>query len=297
MFKTSIHFFFISLISLFLVTVSIADELENRVTSFVNNLTDSAAKRITSIIGENERVKYLDINLGVKEHLKPTISITNVNKISEKDLSVFFNQNSLSLHDDDQTINIGIGHRSLHKNETIIIGLNAFFDYSFDEAHQRNGAGLEVISSIFDLRTNIYDATSGKQITGTGKDEEALDGWDLRLDYHIPIKRNLRIFASMFDFENGAGSFELEGEKYGLHLISNNFDFEVGYVDDNKAGDGTFANIKYVVPIGNTQSTKYNNTNEMFEYVNIKDRIYEPVKRENKIRVVKTTLNVKASGF
>ena len=34
-----------------------------------------------------------------------------------------------------------------------------------------------------------------------------------------------------------------------------------------------------------------------FEYASVAERLYEPVKRENKIRVVSTTLNVKASGF
>ena len=38
-------------------------------------------------------------------------------------------------------------------------------------------------------------------------------------------------------------------------------------------------------------------TDDLFEYVSVKHRIYEPVKRENKIKVVKTAFNVKASGF
>ena len=40
-----------------------------------------------------------------------------------------------------------------------------------------------------------------------------------------------------------SGSYELEGEKYGLNVIGNNFDLEIGYIDDNKTGDGTFANM------------------------------------------------------
>ena len=40
-----------------------------------------------------------------------------------------------------------------------------------------------------------------------------------------------------------------------------------------------------------------NNSSNYFEYVSVADRMYEPVKRENKIKVVTTTLNVKASGF
>ena len=177
-----------------------------------------------------------------------------------------------------------------------LFGLNVFFDYAFDDSHQRNGAGIEVISSVFDLRSNIYDSSSGIQIVSAGVTEEAMDGWDARLDYHLPIDANARIFAGLFEFENGTGSFEVEGEKYGLNLIASNIDLEVGYIDDNKTGDGTFANISYVIPL-NEDAKPFNHTNGYLNYVSVEDRMYEPVKRENKIRVTKTSLNVTASGF
>ena len=279
-----------------LIGISNASNLENRVTSYFNGIANSLGTSVTSLLSENSRVKYLDLNVGVQEHLKPTISLTNVNMISEYGNSAIFNQNSLNLHNNDQTINLGIGHRTLLNDDKVIFGLNIFFDYAFDDSHQRNGAGLEVISSVFDLRSNIYDATSGIETVSTGKDEEAMDGWDARLDYHLPIKANARLFAGLFEFENAAGSFEVEGKKYGLNLISNNLDLEVGYIDDNKTGDGSFANLSYVIPLGSNGSFS-NNSSSYLEYVSVADRMYEPVKRENKIKVVTTTLNVKASGF
>ncbi len=286
-----------SILSIFLlVGISSASSLENRVTSYFNGLADSLGTSVSSLLGEYSRVKYLDLNLGVQEHFKPTISLTNVNMISEYGNSTIFNQNSLNLHNNDQTINLGIGHRTLLNDDKVILGLNVFFDYAFDDAHQRNGAGLEVLSSVFDLRSNIYDATSGIETVSTGKDEEAMDGWDMRLDYHLPIKVNARLFAGLFEFENASGSYELEGEKYGLNVIGNNLDLEIGYIDDNKTGDGSFANLSYVIPLGNSRAFS-NDTSNYFEYVSVAERLYEPVKRENKIKVVTTTLNVKASGF
>ena len=286
-----------SILSIFLlIGISSASSLENRVTSYFNGLANSLGTSVSSLLGENSRVKYLDLNLGVQEHFKPTISLTNVNMISEYGNSAIFNQNSLNLHNNDQTINFGIGHRTLLNDNKVIFGLNLFFDYAFDDSHQRNGAGLEVISSVFDLRSNIYDATSGIEAVSTSRDEEAMDGWDMRLDYHLPIKANARIFAGLFEFENAAGSYEVEGEKYGLNVISKNFDLEVGYIDDNKTGDGSFANLNFIMPLGNYSSFS-NNSSNYFEYTSVAERLYEPVKRENKIRVVSTTLNVQASGF
>ena len=286
-----------SILSIFLlIGISSASSLENRVTSYFNGLASSLGTSVSSLLGENSRVKYLDLNLGVQEHFKPTISLTNVNMISEYGNSAIFNQNSLNLHNNDQTINLGIGHRTLLNDDKVIFGLNLFFDYAFDDSHQRNGAGLEVLSSVFDLRSNIYDATSGIEAVSTSRDEEAMDGWDMRLDYHLPIKTNARLFAGLFEFENAAGSYEVEGEKYGLNVISKNFDLEVGYIDDNKTGDGSFANLSYVLPLS-SKSSFSNNSSNYFEYTSVAERLYEPVKRENKIRVVTTTLNVKESGF
>ena len=279
-----------------LIGISNASNLESRVTSYFNGLVNSLGTSVSSLLEESSRVKYLDLNLGVQEHFKPTISLTNVNMISEYGNSAIFNQNSLNLHNDDQTINLGIGHRTLLNDNKVLFGLNVFFDYAFDDSHQRNGAGIEVISSVFDLRSNIYDSSSGIQIVSAGVTEEAMDGWDARLDYHLPIDANARIFAGLFEFENGAGSFEVEGEKYGLNLIGSNIDLEVGYIDDNKTGDGTFANISYVIPL-NEDTKPFNNTYGYLNYVSVEDRMYEPVKRENKIRVTKTSLNVTASGF
>ena len=120
--------------------------------------------------------------------------------------------------------------------------------------HIKKWSRLEVVSSVFDLRSNIYDATSGIEAVSTSRDEEAMDGWDMRLDYHLPIKANARIFAGLFEFENAAGSYEVEGEKYGLNVISKNFDLEVGYIDDNKTGDGSFANLNFIMPLGDYSS-------------------------------------------
>ena len=39
----------------------------------------------------------------------------------------------------------------------------------------------------------FYDATSGIEAVSTGKDEEAMHGWDMRLDYHLPVQVNARL--------------------------------------------------------------------------------------------------------
>ena len=295
--KTRLIFTSIIIFCLF-GSISFGDSLENAFLGKTNQFIDKVTASFTNLVKRNDRVKYLDLKIDVQESLKPTISMTNVNRIIENTNSALFNQNSLSLHDNDQTINFGLGYRSLINEDKILLGGNVFLDYSFDEQHQRQGVGVEAISSVFDVRGNYYDATSGVQTLGDGSTEEALDGWDARLDYHLPVSDDIRIFAGLFEFENAAGTFELDGEKYGLSGRLNRLSFEAGYIDDNKTGDGSFANITYVFPLGNKQAMKNTSPENFMEYVSVRDRLYEPVKRENKIRVVKiSAANIVVSGF
>ena len=279
-----------------LTSGSYALDLQGTLIGKTNNFLDNITGSLSESLLNNDRIKHLELDVEVQDQLKPTFSLTNVNKISEDSSGVFFNQNTASFHNNDQTLNLGVGYRQLINEDKILLGVNIFLDYSFDDAHQRNGIGLEAISSVFDIRGNYYDATSGIQDISAGKTEEAMDGFDVRLDYHLPFNNNTRVFTSLFDFENGAGSFGVKGEKYGLSILTSNLDLEIGYVDDNRTGDGRFANVSYTVPLGikDIQSKK---SDDLFEYVSVRHRLYEPVKRENKIKVVSTKLNIKASGF
>ena len=56
-----------------LIGISNASNLENRVTSYFNGLVNSLGTSVSSLLEESSRVKYLDLNLGVQGHFKPTI--------------------------------------------------------------------------------------------------------------------------------------------------------------------------------------------------------------------------------
>ena len=46
----------------------------------------------------------------------------------------------------------------------------------------------------------------------------------------------------------------LDGEKYGLAGSIGKTNFEVGYIDDNKSGDGTYANLTMVFDLRTTKA-------------------------------------------
>jgi adhesin/invasin len=266
------------------------------------NATNGILRSLTSGISESlknfDSVKYLDMQIEVQDSLNPAISITNVNSLFESSNSAFFNQNTLTHNKDEQTINFGLGYRKLINNDKILLGANVFYDYAFDDNHRRIGAGIEAISSVFDFRSNIYEAESDVVKMTNGSTEEALDGWDARLDYHIPVGFDLRIFGTYFDWEDSEKTYENKGEQYGIAGQYGLVKFEVGYRDEegNKKKDA-FGKISMVIPIGDVPTSGVVSRG-MMEMVSVRDQMYEPVERENRIRVVKISSgSIVISGF
>ena len=276
---------------------SLKNSLNNKITSKISQSSSAASEKIeTFITGNFENVKYLDFDIQVREKLKPSFNIMSVTELLKIDSGTIFNQTSITTHDDDETVNIGLGIRKLLNDNKVLIGSNIFYDQQFTNNHKRTGAGVEAISSVFDIRGNYYNAISGSKNTTEGS-ERALDGWDTQIDYHLPGEHDVNFFINAFKFENPdkISTYEEKGNKYGANAKLGHFLMEAGYMDDNQGGDSYFGSIKFVVNIG---EQKENKTRNFLEYTDVSDKLYQPVKRENKIRVVKiSTSNVAASGY
>ena len=279
-------------------TDKISGVKDSYINSYTNKFTGEITNSITSFVENSfESNKYLDFSINAQEYLKPTFSIMSVNEIMKIDSGTIFNQTSINTHDSDETINIGFGVRKLLNDNTLLLGANVFYDHQLTESHKRSGAGVEAITSIFDVRANYYNAISGRRTNAGGTIERALDGWDLRGDYHLPIEHDVNLFVSAFEFENPEtiSAYKETGNKLGMDAKLGNFVLEGGYMDDNQANDAYFGSIKYVVNFG---SDNQNNDSKSKSLTDVSDQLYQPVKRENKIRVVKIAASgVVVGGF
>ena len=296
---------FISTALIYMISIHSVSVSAELVKNKINEFSNETALAISNFAKNNfENMKYLDFDIQVQEKLKPSFSIMSVTELFKIDSGTVFNQTSLNTHDGDGTINIGLGARKLLNDNKILIGSNLFYDQQFDEGHKRTGVGIEAISSVFDIRGNYYNAISGSKTTSEGS-ERALDGWDTQLDYHLPGEKDVNIFANLFRFENSAtgSTYEEKGTKIGANASFGNFIIEGGYLDDNKKHDVFFGSIKFVVKLGKFDSDSYKLQQERkkrnyLEYTDVSDKLYQPVKRENKIRVVKISKSgVQVSGF
>ena len=299
----SVKKIFVLILTFFIFNATNADIL--KINQKINKFSAKTAKSITNFTQDNfENMKYLDFDIQVREHLKPTFSIMSVTELLKIESGTIFNQTSLNTHDDDETINIGLGIRKLLNDNKILIGSNIFYDHQFDEGHKRTGVGAEAISSVFDIRGNYYNAISGSKNT-TGGSERALDGWDTQLDYHLPSKHDVNIFFNAFEFKNPdkISTYREKGNKYGANAKLGNFVIEGGYLNDNKKNDSYFGSVKFVLKLGKFDSDSYklqkeDETRNYLEYTDVSNKLYQPVKRENKIRVVKISKSgVQVSGL
>ena len=275
----------------------IKSKVENKIYSKIDDFADNIGENFADSLRDYENLKYLDFSFNVQEGFEPSIQIESVSKLIEYDDGALFNQLNLISQDSKTTINLGIGKRKLFDNDTYMLGTNFFIDYQFDESHLRSGLGFEAISNSLDFIANYYNAISGFKNTSDGR-EKALDGYDLKLNYHLSNKSNTDFFVKLFEWENPNSTYEEKGEKVGMKSSIGNLAFEIGYLNDNKDNDGLFGSLKLVVPLGDRKeliNQEKENTNK--KNSSVRNKLYMPVQRENKIKLVKLSSGVKVSGF
>ena len=276
---------------------NIKSKVENKFYSKIDDFAQNIGEDFADSLRDFENLKYLDFSINVQEGFDPSIQIESVSKLLEYQDGALFNQLNLISQDSKTTINLGIGKRKLLDNDTYMLGTNFFVDYQFDESHLRSGLGFEAISNSLDFIANYYNAISGFKNTSDGR-EKALDGYDLKLNYHLSNKSNTDFFVQLFEWENPNSTYEEKGEKLGMTSSIGNLAFEIGYLNDNKDNDGLFGSLKVVIPLGEQkEAISKNNENTNKNNLSVRNKLYMPVQRENKIKLVKISSGVKVSGF
>ena len=276
---------------------NIKSKVENKIYSKIDDFAQNIGEDFADSFRDFENLKYLDFSLNVQEGFDPSIQIESVSKLIEFDDGALFNQLNLISQDSKTTINLGVGKRKLYDSDTYMLGTNFFIDYQFDESHLRSGLGFEAISNSLDFIANYYNAISGFKTTGDGR-EKALDGYDLKLNYHLPNQSNTDFFVQLFEWENPSSTYEEKGEKLGITSSIGNLALEIGYLNDNKDNDGLFGSLKVVIPLGEQREIlNKDDENNNKSNLNVRNKLYMPVQRENKIKLVKISSGVKVSGF
>ena len=280
--------FLIIILTLFVFNVSNAD---------TSKIKDNFFSSIESFLDGN----FDDTDFSIKstEGLKPQIGILTFKPLNDTEQGLTFFQGSFFTHDggDRNTLNLGLGKRILSNDESVMFGLNAFYDHEIDYDHQRASIGGEIKSSILELSTNHYFAISN-EVTGKNNiKEEVADGYDLEFGAHVPYIPTAKMYAKIFEYDIPGGS-DYEGVEYSsnIGIPNSGMNFEVGYKDYGNNGyeDQWFFNLTFSLNKMNPNTSLV--SDKAFERVSMKDKKYEKVRRENLI-VKSKAFSVKAGGL
>ena len=160
-----------------------------------------------------------------------------------------FMQGRLAKQSDDEILNIGLGYRNLSEDQTLILGINAFYDATTEYSHRRASLGVEAIGQTYSLRANYYSALSNeeKQTEGSVTTyQTALDGYDASLDMPVPYTPWMRLQATGYKWSALKDFKDVSG--YKVSMIGNltkNIGFELGIDDNNYNGSDAVVKLQY----------------------------------------------------
>ena len=229
---------------------------------------------------------------------KVSAEIMSVYRLYEDETTFLFNQSSLNSFNNRTTVNTGLGARYITPDEKMIFGANAFYDYEIEAKHKRTGLGIEFITSMFEVRANRYNAISGN-ITYKGINESALDGRDFKLTANLPYFYSSNVYFTDGQWKDGVG-YVTNTEEFGLkaELLPNAY-FTVASQQQDSGKRQQVASFNYTIPLGKAAGEKKEMQDGKWS-VNLKpirEKLYEPVQRENKIMKKAIKLGVTASGY
>lgn len=233
----------------------------------------------------------LEISVGLTEDLEPTISALTVQPLQQDadGRNTIFTQLSHFSYEqfDDRknTTNLGLGFRNVSDDNSLLIGANIFYDYEWEEGHQRLGFGLEAKMDRLDFTLNFYDAISDEKAIDANVDELALDGYDVTLRTQLPYMPWATLGLQYYEWDS-IDFDDIEGTKISLDVnLTENMDLELGLSDDNDSDQTVFANLTYNFG-GNSSRPNMSDGYDTEAFVtgsDMRDHNLDKVRRQNKI--------------
>jgi hypothetical protein len=273
---------------------------KEEISAFTLDMANSGLNLVENSLLDNTRFTHLELSLGsdalgLDTGKQSKSELMAVYGLYETSNTFLFNQTSLTNFNKRNTINIGFGARHINDDETVIVGVNAFYDYETKSAHKRTSLGLELLTSMLELRANKYSAVS-KTIRYNGIDETALDGQDVKLTANLPYFYASNVYYTHGKWKDGLG-YEVKTKEAGITAeIAPNLTVRVAHQKNGTKKAETVASISYSIPLGNSAKSKkkMQDGSWSLNMRPIREHLYKPVQRENRIvkKVVKLGLTV-----
>lgn len=195
--------------------------------------------------------------------------------------------------------NVGLGYRRLFFDNSVLVGVNGFYDYEWEYNHQRVSAGVEAKWAGLDFGANTYWKASSSHTAGLNTEEEVLDGHDIRLAAQVPYLPWARVHGRRYWWKTSDLNEDIKGWEAGLEMdIHQNLQIESGVKSDNFINDGDnneyFLKMRLSMDLGDrpvAMSSQWVSGNPWLMRDMSQYRL-EKVRRENKIIVERRSSGV-----
>ena len=278
--------------------------VEGEVNALVADTANSELDKIEDKVLSTSNFTHFELSVGSdtmgldKNKSDVKTEAMTVYRLKETGNWFLFNQTSAVNFNSRTTINTGFGARHINDADTVITGYNVFYDYELQSKHERVGAGLELLASIVEFRANAYHAVS-KALKVNSIDETALDGYDAKLTANLPYFYSSNLYGKMSNWKDDA-THEIEHYEAGINAeIAPNLTLRVAA--QKKSGSGRtsgVASLNYSIPLGGAnQPAKVKQDGDWaVRFEPIREKLYRPVQRENRIVKKAIKFGVVVSG-
>ena len=263
--------------------------LPSNAAEIMQNISGKISEYAASLIpGEG----ITEVNIEFKDSEEPEFTILGVRDISKTENSNLFTQ--FSLHNDEISgderyiYNLGLGYRKLTADESMMYGVNIFYDQDLRVGHSRGSVGFEARGSVLKFNFNEYENITGGK-TVNAQTEHVVGGQDYKLSSQVPYMPWARFGWRGYRIEIDKATSVTEGDEYSLEMALNpTLVLELSKdLSNHSDGDAKSANLSFVYPPRDSKKTLSDGfiSNEMWHKESMKDLLSEKVERNNLLTV------------
>ena len=283
-----------------------AGDLEGAQSQVIEATTDQGVGFTKSFL--EKYFPTVELSFDTQGGSKPTSGILVVAPLSdESDIqNTVFTQVSAFYQDNRTTLNAGLGYRRLAFDNTLMLGINAFYDHEFPYDHGRTSIGFEARTTMGEINVNKYWATTNEKTGKKGLTERALDGYDIEAGLPLPYMNWATVFVKHSNWDSEiASASDLRVNEVSLRArvpVLPGLEIEGGrkYNSGAITKDESFFMIQYNLTAALSEKPKRRGwtSKKAYELSSMEDRRYEKVRRQNLIvKQISAPGQVTVSGF
>lgn len=252
---------------------------------------NSALQEATGVAEDTMKQWLPTFELGMQANTngKPVFDVLGLMPLHETEQDLFFTQDSLFYTDSRTTLNLGLGYRHLSDNDTVLYGVNAFYDHEFPYDHSRASIGAEIRTSVAELNMNMYQHLSEWREGRNGQIEKAMDGYDLEAGIAVPYVPAVMVYAKHFEWNADDGGTDLKGNRYSVAGdIYPGLEIELGrdYFQGSTVQDKNFVklSLNIIELMDGASKAKPLFSDTAWTLSSMREHRYDKVRRENLIQ-------------